>query len=180
MHSGILPRRLDGRGGASVVAAMDAVEPKEIPMTKPKPKRQTTSRSDCSKSVGRNGAAQTIARKTTKFEVGKQSAVIQRQHSSARATRAFRKQAGPDYRNVASAERCDHRRDGRCIGLAAANLPKFDRICSVCFSENSNWNLNEPDLPSSCSPRLRLGSIVRILRGITICLPKLAARPVLE
>ena len=84
MHSGILPRRRDGRGGASVVAAMDAAEPKEVPMTKPKPKRQTTSRSDRSKSVGRNGAAQTTARKTTKFKVGKQSAVIQRQQSSAK------------------------------------------------------------------------------------------------
>ena len=52
-------------------------------MTKPKPKRQTTSRSDRSKSVGRNGAAQTTARKTTKFKVGKQSAVIQRQQTFA-------------------------------------------------------------------------------------------------
>ncbi|MGA7103359.1 MAG: hypothetical protein WB019_24390, partial [Pseudolabrys sp.] len=40
--SGILPRRLDGRGGASVVRRRDATEPKEILMSKPKSKRQTT------------------------------------------------------------------------------------------------------------------------------------------
>ena len=51
-------------------------------MIKPKSKCQTTSRSNRSKTAGRNSAAQSTARKTTKFKVGKQSAVIQRRPSS--------------------------------------------------------------------------------------------------
>jgi hypothetical protein len=70
LRFGILPRRLDGRGGASVVAAMDAAEPKEIPMPKAKSKRKTTSRSNSSRTTGRNSAAQTTARKTAKLKPG--------------------------------------------------------------------------------------------------------------
>ena len=52
-------------------------------MTKPKPKRQAPSRSNRSKTAGRNSAAQTTARKTKKLKVIKQSGVSQRQQSSA-------------------------------------------------------------------------------------------------
>lgn len=83
MHSGILPRRLYGRGGASVVTAEEAAEPKEIPMTKPKPKRQNTSRPNRSKTAGRNSAAQTTARKIKELKAIRQSGVSQRQQSSA-------------------------------------------------------------------------------------------------
>jgi hypothetical protein len=65
-----------------VVAAKDAAEPKEIPMTKPKPKRQALSRSNRSKTAGRRSTAQTTARKTAKLKVDTQSAVSQRRQSS--------------------------------------------------------------------------------------------------
>jgi hypothetical protein len=51
-------------------------------MTKPKPKRQSTSRSNTRKTAGRNSASHTTARKIAKLKVGKQSAVSQRRPSS--------------------------------------------------------------------------------------------------
>ena len=58
---GILPRRLDGRGGASVVAAEDAAKPKEIPMSKAKSKRKTSSHSNSKKTIGRSSQTQTAS-----------------------------------------------------------------------------------------------------------------------
>jgi Protein of unknown function (DUF3489) len=55
-----MPRRRIGRDGASVVAAGFAAKPEEIPMTKAKPKHQTTLRS---KRAGRAGATRTPLRK---------------------------------------------------------------------------------------------------------------------
>ena len=49
LHFGILPRRLVRRGGASVVAAMVAAQPKEIPMTKATSRRNDASRANDSK-----------------------------------------------------------------------------------------------------------------------------------
>ena len=60
---GIMPRRRIGRDGASVVAAVFAAKPEEIPMTKPKPKHQTTVRSQ---RTGRAGATSTPLRKAIK------------------------------------------------------------------------------------------------------------------
>jgi Protein of unknown function (DUF3489) len=78
MRPGILPRRLDGRGGASVVVAADAAEPKEIPMPKAKSKRRTPSTSNRSKTAGRNRAPRTTAHKSTKLKAGLKSNVGQR------------------------------------------------------------------------------------------------------
>jgi hypothetical protein len=69
-----------------VVAATDAAEPKEIPMTKAKSKHQTASRSNSSKTTGRNSAARTTVRKTAKLKPGTQSAAGQRHRSSAEQT----------------------------------------------------------------------------------------------
>jgi Protein of unknown function (DUF3489) len=66
-----------------VVAAKDAAQPKEIPMTKAKSKRQSPSRSNRSKTAGRNSAAQTTAHKTAKLDRSTQPAVGQRHRSSA-------------------------------------------------------------------------------------------------
>jgi len=80
---GILPRRLDGRGGASVVAATDAAEPKEIPMPKAKSKRRTPSPSNRSKTAGRNRAPRTTAHKSAKLKAGPKSNGGQRHRSPA-------------------------------------------------------------------------------------------------
>ena len=66
-----------------MVAAEYAAEPKEIPMTKAKSKRQSPSRSNSSKTVGRNSAAQPTAHKTAKLNRNTQPAVGQRHRSSA-------------------------------------------------------------------------------------------------
>ena len=66
-----------------MVAAEYAAEPKEIPMTKAKSKRQSPSRSNSSKTAGRNSAAQTTAHKTAKLNRNTQPAVGQRHRSSA-------------------------------------------------------------------------------------------------
>jgi Protein of unknown function (DUF3489) len=77
-----------------VVAATNAAEPKEIPMPTPKSKRQTPSRSNSSKTTGRNSAARTTAGKTAKLQPSKQIALVQRHLSSApRTGRAESKQA---------------------------------------------------------------------------------------
>ena len=59
LRFGILPRRLDSRGGASVVAAMVAAKPKEIPMTKAKSKRTAASRANDSKTKTSNSVKRT-------------------------------------------------------------------------------------------------------------------------
>ena len=64
LRFGILPRRLLRRGGASVVAAMVAAQPKEIPMTKAKSKRKPASPANDSKSKTRNSVKRTAADKT--------------------------------------------------------------------------------------------------------------------
>jgi hypothetical protein len=72
---GILPRRLDCRGGASVVAAENAAKPKDILMSKAKSKRKTASNSDGKKTVGRKSQTAHIAAKlkpTTKSAAGRQ------------------------------------------------------------------------------------------------------------
>jgi hypothetical protein len=69
-----------------VVAATDAAEPKEIPMTKAKSKYKTTSRSNSNKTKGRNSAARTTARKTVKLKPVTQSAIGERYRSSTQQT----------------------------------------------------------------------------------------------
>jgi Protein of unknown function (DUF3489) len=59
---GILPRRLLRRGGASVVAAIVAAQPKEIPMPRTKSKCKTASRPIDSKTKTRNNVRRTTAR----------------------------------------------------------------------------------------------------------------------
>jgi hypothetical protein len=83
---GILPRRLDGRGGASVVTATDAAEPKEIPMPKAKSKRRTPSTSNRSQTAGRNRAPRTTAHKSAKLKAGPKSNGGQRHRSPAART----------------------------------------------------------------------------------------------
>ena len=63
-------------------------------MSTPKSKRQTRSRSNSSKTAGRNRAAQMTARKTAKLKAGTRSTVGPRQRSSTQQTgRAGSKQA---------------------------------------------------------------------------------------
>jgi hypothetical protein len=61
----ILPRWLLRRGGASVVAAMVAAQPKEIPMPKTKSKRKTASRASDSKTKTRHRVTPTNVQGTT-------------------------------------------------------------------------------------------------------------------
>ena len=77
-----------------MVAAEYAAEPKEIPMTKAKSKRQSLSRSNSRKTAGRNSAAQTTAHKNANLNRNTQPAVGQRHRSSAAQNgRAKSKQA---------------------------------------------------------------------------------------
>src|SRR5215831_7849863 len=64
MCSGIPPRRLGGRGGASVVAAKSAVKPKEISMSKPAAKRRTAALAKDTKKAHRKSAAQAPTTRT--------------------------------------------------------------------------------------------------------------------
>jgi Protein of unknown function (DUF3489) len=68
-----------------VVAAGDAAEPKEIPMSKQKSKRQTPLHSNGRKTGGRSSLAHT-ARKATKLKAGAQPAVGQQQRSLGKQT----------------------------------------------------------------------------------------------
>ena len=61
LRFGILPRRLVRRGGASVVAAMVAAQPKEIPMTKAKSKRKPAPRTNDSTTKTRNSVKRMTA-----------------------------------------------------------------------------------------------------------------------
>jgi len=63
LRLGILPRRLLSWGGASVVAAMVAAQPKEIPMTKAKSKRKPAPPTNDSTTKTRSSVKGTTARK---------------------------------------------------------------------------------------------------------------------
>jgi hypothetical protein len=77
-----------------VVAADDAVKPKEIPMPKAKSKRKTTSHSVGKKAVGRNSGPNTRARKAAQLKPTTQTAVDKQSRSSSQRTgRAGTKQA---------------------------------------------------------------------------------------
>ena len=77
-----------------MVAAEDAAKPKEIPMSKAKSKRKTSSHSAGKKTAGRKSEAQTTARKAAKLKPTTQSAVGQRPRSSSQQiARAESKQA---------------------------------------------------------------------------------------
>ena len=64
-----------------MVAAEDAAKPKEIPMSKAKSKRKTSSHSNSKKTIGRNSQTQT-ARKAAKLKPPTQSAVGRRPRTS--------------------------------------------------------------------------------------------------
>jgi hypothetical protein len=126
-RSGILPRRLDGRGGASVVAATDAAEPKEIAMPKAKSKRRTPSPSNRSRTAGRNRAPRTTAHKSGKLKAGNEVQCGSAAPIPCAADRTHRKQADPDHCDAASTKRRDRGRDGARNGLAAAFGPWLSR-----------------------------------------------------
>src|SRR5208283_5060943 len=71
-------------------------------------------------------------------------------------------------------------RAGALSVVFLARLSRFKRISSICSFANLSWKRNEPsgrersspELASSCSPRWRLGSILRTSLGISICLRK--------
>lgn len=66
-----------------MVAAKIAAEPKEIPMTKAKPKRKTTARLTGDKTKDRNSTARTSARKGEKLKLRPQPLTDKRPQSSA-------------------------------------------------------------------------------------------------
>ena len=77
-----------------MVAAEDAVKPKEIPMPKAKSKRNTKPHSSSKKAVGRNSKARIITRKSSKLKPATRSAVDQQPRSSSQQIgRAESKQA---------------------------------------------------------------------------------------
>jgi Protein of unknown function (DUF3489) len=79
LRFGILPCRLDSRGGASVVAAMVAAKPKEIPMIKSKPKRKPATRPNDSKiTTTRNGLKRATAHKAAQLKPVTKPAIHQR------------------------------------------------------------------------------------------------------
>jgi hypothetical protein len=86
LRFGILPRRLHSRGGASVVAAMGAAQPREIPMTKAKSKRKPASRANDSKTKARNCTRRTTARKTVQLKPVTKPAAHQQPQSASQPT----------------------------------------------------------------------------------------------
>jgi len=86
LRFGILPCRLDSRGGASVVAAMVAAQPKEIPMTKAKSRRTAASRANDSKTKTRNSVKRTTARKAAQFKSDAKPAAHQQRRSAPQPT----------------------------------------------------------------------------------------------
>ena len=86
LRFGILPRRLLRRGGASVVAAMVAAQPKEIPMTKAKSKRKPASRANDSKTKTRNSVKRTTARKAVQLKSVTKPAAHQQPRSASQPT----------------------------------------------------------------------------------------------
>ena len=93
MCSGILPRRLGGRGGASVVAAKSAVKPKEISMSKPAAKRRTAALPKDKKKAHRKSAAQAPTTRTIKHRREKGPPLHQARASAQRPSRPESKQA---------------------------------------------------------------------------------------
>ena len=86
LRFGILPCRLDSRGGASVVAAMVAAQPKEIPMTKAKSKRKLAPRTNDSKTKTHNGVRRTTARKAAQLKSDAKPAAHQQRRSAPQPT----------------------------------------------------------------------------------------------
>jgi Protein of unknown function (DUF3489) len=86
LRFGILPRRLLRRGGASVVAAIVAAQPKGIPMPKTKSKRKTASRASDSKLKTRNSVRRTTARKAAHLNPVTKSAAHQQPQSAPQPT----------------------------------------------------------------------------------------------
>ena len=68
-----------------MVAALDAAQPKEIPMTKQKLKRQKTSHSKTGKIKALASSARTTAHQAAKLKLGAQSEASQRSQSSSQA-----------------------------------------------------------------------------------------------
>jgi hypothetical protein len=92
MAPGSSPAGLLSRGGASVVAADDAVKPKEIPMTRPKSKRRATSSSKTKKTIVRKSAASSTSRKAAQH-ISRVRRQRPSEHPRARAQRTDSKQA---------------------------------------------------------------------------------------
>jgi hypothetical protein len=86
LRFGILPRRLLRRDGASVVAAMAAAQPKEIPMTNAKSKRKPASRRNDSKTRTRNSAKRTTARTVGQLKSVTKPAAHQQRVSTSQPT----------------------------------------------------------------------------------------------
>jgi hypothetical protein len=86
LRFGILPCRLDSRGGASVVAAMIAAQPKEIPMTKAKSKRTPASSANDSKTRTHNGVRRTTAPKAAQLKSDAKPAAHQQRRSAPQLT----------------------------------------------------------------------------------------------
>jgi Protein of unknown function (DUF3489) len=86
LRFGILPRRLLRRGGASVVAAIVAAQPKGIPMPKTKSKRKTASRASDSKTKTRNSVRRTTARKAVPLKLVTKPAAHQQPRSASQPT----------------------------------------------------------------------------------------------
>jgi hypothetical protein len=86
LRFGILPRRLFRWGGASVVAAMVAAQPKEIPMTKAKSKRKPASRTNDSKTKTRNSVKRMTARKAGQLKSVTEPATHRRRPSVSQST----------------------------------------------------------------------------------------------
>ncbi len=85
LRFGILPCRLDSRGGASVVAAMIAAQPKEIPMTKAKSKRKPAPRTNSTTKI-RNSVKQMTARKAAQLKSDAKPAAHQQRRSAPQLT----------------------------------------------------------------------------------------------
>jgi hypothetical protein len=86
LRFGILPRRRLRRGGASVVAAMVAAQPKEIPMTKAKSKRKPASRTNNSRTKTRNSVKRTAAPTAVQLKSVSEPATQQRRPSVSQST----------------------------------------------------------------------------------------------
>ena len=86
LRLGILPRRLLRRGGASVVAAMVAAQPKEIPMTKAKSKRRPASRTNDSTTRTRSSVERMTARKVGQLKSVTEPASNQRPRAASQPT----------------------------------------------------------------------------------------------
>jgi hypothetical protein len=93
LRFGILPHRLHSRGGASVVPAMIAAQPKEVPMTKAKSKRKPASRANDSKTKTRNSVRRTTACKAGQLKLVAKPAAHEQPRSASQPTRHQSKKA---------------------------------------------------------------------------------------